>query len=144
MRDTFLKNGEAILVASLAVFAPIKSAVIVAVLAVIVDFITGILAARKQKIEIKSSKMGVTLSKLVIVLTSIVMSFLIQTYLLQDAFPLTTWVSSLIGTKLAFSIFENINVLSDDKFFTDVLTRLVSMNAKKDQEERKASTEEKK
>jgi hypothetical protein len=132
MKETILKNTEAVLVGTLAVFAPIKAMIIVSALAVLVDFIVGIMAARKRGESIKSSKMGVTVSKLFIIETAIVMSFLVQTYLLQDAFPLTNWVASIVGVKEIFSIMESLNVISDNKFFTDILTKLGSVNASSD------------
>ena len=132
MKEFIAKHTGTLIVSTLAVFAPIKGIIIVAALAIVVDFILGIIAARKRGEQIKSSKMGITVSKLLIAETAILMSFLIQTYLLDNAFPVVNWVAGLIGTKEIYSIMESLNSISGGKLFTEILTRLSSINHKKD------------
>ena len=133
MKAFLLKHSEALLISILAVFAPIKSMIIVAALAIILDFVVGIIAAKKRGEEIKSSKMGTTVSKLLIAETAIMMCYLVQHYLIQDAFPLTNWVSGVVGLKEIYSIMESLNSISGGKLFTDILTKLSSINYKKDE-----------
>lgn len=128
MKEFVTKHFGAFIISTLAIFAPIRGMIIVAALAIIVDFILGIVAARKRGEEIKSSKMGVTVSKLLIAETAILMSFLVQTYLLDNAFPLVNWVAGIIGTKEIYSIFESLNSISEGKLFTEILTKLSSVN----------------
>ena len=128
MKEFATKHLGALLISTLAVFAPIKGMIIVAGLAVIVDLITGIVAAKKRGEEIKSSKIGITVSKLIIVETAILMCFLIQTYLLDNAFPLVNWVAGVIGVHQIYSIMENLNSISGNQLFTSILTKLTSIN----------------
>ena len=130
MKAYILKHSEAITISTLAVFAPIKEMIVVAALAVVVDLITGIIAAYKRGEKIKSSKMATTVSKLLVIQTAIIMSFLIQKFLIQDSFPLTSWVSGIIGIQQVYSILENLNSISGGKMFADLLNKLSSINAK--------------
>ena len=132
MKAFILKHSEVALLSIVAVFAPIKGMIIVAALAIIVDFIIGIIAAKKRGEEIKSSKMGTTVSKLLIAETAIMMCYLVQHYLLKDSFPLTNWVAGVVGLKEIYSIMESLNSISGGKLFTDVLTKLSSINHKKE------------
>lgn len=137
MKDQVLKYLGALLVSTAAVFAPIKGIIVVTILVVFVDFVLGMLVARKKKIKITSSKMSVTITKLFIFLTAICMSFLVQVFLLDNSFELVKWISALVGAREIFSVMENLNHLSDDKMFTEILTRLSSIHHKKEEQEKK-------
>lgn len=133
MKAFILKHSEALLISTLAVFAPIKAMIIVAALLIVLDFIVGIIAARKRGEEIKSSKMGTTVSKLLIAETSIIMCYLVQHYLLSDSFALVNIVAGIIGTKELYSLMESLNSISGGKMFTEILTKLSSIHTKKDE-----------
>lgn len=133
MKAFILKHSEALLISTLAVFAPIKAMIIVAALLIVLDFIIGIIAAKKRGEEIKSSKMGTTVSKLLIAETAIIMTYLVQHYLLLDSFALVNIVAGIIGTKELYSLMESLNSISGGKMFTEILTKLSSINSKKDE-----------
>lgn len=133
MKAFILKHSEALLISTLAVFAPIRAMIIVAALLIILDFIVGIIAAKKRGEEIKSSKMGTTVSKLLIAETAIIMCYLVQHYLLMDSFALVNIAAGIIGTKELYSLMESLNSISGGKMFTEILTKLSSINAKKDE-----------
>lgn len=133
MKAFIIKHTEAILISSFAVFAPIRGMIIVAALAIVADFILGIIAAKKRGDEIKSSKMGITVSKLLIAETAIMMCYLVQHYLLQDSFPLTNWVAGIVGLNEIYSIIESLDSISGGKMFKEILTKLSSINHKKDE-----------
>ena len=136
MKAFLLKHSEALLISLLAIIAPIKGMIVVAALSVFVDFLTGMYAAHKRGEKIKSSKMAVTVTKLFVIETAILMCFFIQTFLLDNAFPLTSWVAGLIGTQQIYSIMENLNSISGGKLFSDILTKLQSINATKKDEKK--------
>ena len=134
MKAFILKHSEALLISTLAVFAPIRGMVIVALLAVLVDFITGIIAAKKQGIVLESWKMGTSVSRALIYATVICMFFLIQTYLLNNGFQIVNIIAGIIGVKEAYSILENLNKISGNNLFTEALNKLQSINSKKKDE----------
>lgn len=128
MKAFLTKNLEPLLISTLAVFAPIKGIIIVTALTIIVDFITGIMAAKKRGEKITSAKMSTTISKLFIAETAILMGFLIQTYLLGDSFPLCNVVAGIYGIKEGKSLFENLNTISGSNLFQSILSLLSSPN----------------
>lgn len=134
MKAFILKHSEALLISTFAVFSPIKGMVITALLAVLVDFITGIIAAKKQGIVLESWKMGTSVSRALIYATVIMMFFLIQTFLLDNEFKIVNIVAGIIGVKEAYSILENLDKISGSNIFTEVLNKLQSINSKKKDE----------
>ena len=130
MKAFLIKHSEALLISTLAVFAPVKDVIVVVALSVVVDFVVGIIAAKKRGEEIKSSKMTKSISKLLIIETAIIMGFLIQHYLMADAFSLVNLVAGVFGLKEAYSIMESLNSISGGELFKDILTKLSSINAK--------------
>lgn len=136
MKDEAVKYFGAAFVSTAAVFAPIKGMIVVTLLVVFVDLVLGILVARKKKQKITSSKIAITISKTLIFLTAICMTFLVQTFLLDNSVEIVKWVAALIGAREIFSVMESLNYLSEDKLFTEILTRLSSMNHKKEEEKK--------
>lgn len=135
-------NGEAILLALLSVFAPIQSIVVVVTLLILADFITGIMASMKKKVKIESSKMSKTVSRFLISQSAICLTFLTQTFLLQDSFPLVNVVAGVIGIKEIYSVMENLNTLSGNNLLTEVLSKLSSINYKGDEVKKESAPED--
>lgn len=131
MKSLFVKHAEPLLIAILAVFAPIKAVLLVTGFVIFVDLITGIMAARKRGEKITSAALRRTISKMVIYQTAILSGFLIETYLTGDLAPITKIVASVIGVTEGISIFENLNTLSNNKLFSDLLKKLGSKNDEK-------------
>ena len=131
---SFLKTLEPLILSIFGVFAPIKGIIITVGIVIVVDLITGILAARKRGEKITSSAIRRTVSKILIYQTAILTGFLIETYLTQDLVPITKIVASIIGIVEGKSVFENLNAVSDNKLFSEVLKKLGSVN---DKEEKK-------
>lgn len=126
----FLKSLEPLILSLLGVFAPIKGIIITVGIVIIVDLITGVLAARKRGEAISSAAIRRTVSKLLIYQTAILTGFLIETYLTSDLVPITKIVASIIGIVEGKSVFENLNSISDNKLFSEILNKLGSVNDK--------------
>ena len=66
----------------LAVFAPVKSALLVAGVLIVLDFALGIAAAKKSGTPITSNRMRDTLGKVLAYESTIMISYLMQHYLM--------------------------------------------------------------
>jgi len=65
-------------------FIPIIPAMIAVGILVIIDFITGLIAAKKQNVAITSKKMGATITKMLVYQLIIITSQLCETYLVPQ------------------------------------------------------------
>src|ERR1700677_3527466 len=86
-----------LLLAGLAVFAPIDAALVTILVLVLLDFASGIVAAKKQKIPITSNGLKRTIIKLCLYELLVCVTFLVQHYLTGDIFPALSIVNALIG-----------------------------------------------
>jgi predicted transcriptional regulator len=134
MKTSIFKNLEPFIISLLAVFAPIKGILLTVGFIILVDLITGIIAARKRGEKITSAALRRTVSKALIYQTAVLTGFLIETYLTGDLVPITKVVASIIGVVEGTSVFENLNAISDNKIFSKVLEKLGSINDKKKEE----------
>lgn len=112
-----------ILVIMLAVISPIQPILIAVIFLVLVDFVTGIWASIKRQIPITSFHMRRTIVKLLAYLSTILVAFIIETYLLSEV-PLVKVVSSLIGLTEGKSFLENINVITGIDFWQAILNKV--------------------
>ncbi len=126
----YLKYLEPTILAILSIFAPIKGIIFTVGIVILVDLITGIIAAKKRGEKITSAAIRRTVSKILIYQTAILTGFLIETFLTNDLIPITKIVASIIGVVEGKSVFENLNAISDNKLFSDVLKKLGSINDK--------------
>lgn len=116
------------LLASVAVFAPIKGAVIAVMILTIVDLISGVIAAKKRGEEITSSGFGRTVVKIAVYQVATLCAFLAQKYLVLDVMPVCTLVTSLIGLTELKSVLENLDSISGGSFFSTIVGKLSSNN----------------
>lgn len=128
MKAFLIKHLEPMILALLVVFSPIKGMIATVLVIVIVDLITGILAARKRGEGFRSAACRRSVSKFIIYNTAILTAHLIETFLTLDLLPITKIVASIIGITECYSIFENLNSMSDNKLFTGLLKTLGSVN----------------
>lgn len=119
------------LLSAVSVFAPIKGVIITVGVVIVVDLVTGVLAARKRGEKITSAGLRRSLSKALIYQTAVLTGFLMEKYLLVDLVPITKLVAGAIGAVESVSIFENLNTLSGNNLFTKLLEMLGSANDKK-------------
>ena len=107
-----------------ALFSPIKSVVICALIFIAVDFVTGVLASRceaRQRGEkwfFSSHEAWRTIRKAGFVLLTITMSWLIESFILNFiTLNLTRIIAGAICGVEMWSFLENASVLSDAKIF---------------------------
>jgi phage-related holin len=125
MKEFLTKAGIAVL----AVFAPVKSIMIVVGVLVIADLITGILAARKRGEPITSAGFRRSVAKTLIYQSAIMLSFLTQQYLVgDDLFSIVKVTAGIIGMTELYSCVENLNVLNGSPIFKALLDKLGSKN----------------
>lgn len=131
MKDLLEKYLVPTLVSAVSVFAPIKGVIVTVGIVILVDTVTGVLAARKRGEKITSAGLRRSISKALIYQTAILTGFLIEKYLIGDIIPLTKLLAGAIGAVESISIVENLNSLSDNNVFKKVIELLGSINDKK-------------
>lgn len=123
-----MKFLEATIAAVLAVFAPIKPVILTMLVLVLVDLITGILAARKKGKQITSAGFRRTVVKLSLYLTAICIGYLVEKHLLSDYIAVSKIAAGLIGLTEVKSLFENLDVLNNEPIFKSLIKKLGSAN----------------
>lgn len=112
----------------ISIFAPAKQVLATVLCLIIVDLITGLMAARKQAIPITSAALGRTIVKSFVYLSAICLAFLVQEYLTTDAVPCMHIVASFIGLTELLSCLENINIIGGGDLLKKVIDSLSSKN----------------
>lgn len=114
-----------LLLASIAVLAPIKAIMVVVGILLSADFITGLLKAHKTGQRITSKAMARSLYKMLAYQLLILTGFLMETYLLQDILPVTKMLAGVIGLVEFKSIAENVQRATglDIRSITDKLQK---------------------
>lgn len=118
-----MKYLEALVLSTLAVFAPIKAILLVTGALIMIDLVTGIFAAWKRKEPITSTGIKRTVIKCLVYNLAVITGFLIEKYL-TDSLPFVKLISGLIGTTEGLSILENLNAISDGKLLKPVIDKL--------------------
>lgn len=119
---------KGLLFSTLMVLAPIKAAVITVVCLTLADCITGMLAAHKRKEKISSAAMRRTVSKMLVYLVALVGGFITETYLIDQALPVSKIVAGLIGLSELKSVLENADTVLGGSLFKSLLGKLGSTN----------------
>lgn len=121
----FFKN---LLITLAGILAPAKALLISVGFLIIADLVTGVWAAIKRGEKIKSSAMRRTISKMVIYNIAVISGFLVETYMLENIFPVSKIVASVIGLVELKSILENANSILGQDLFKTVIAKLGSQN----------------
>jgi phage-related holin len=124
VKSFILNNSKALLITLLALFAPTKQAVLTAIGLCALDFITGILASKKQAIPITSNGIKKTIIKLVVYLMAILLAFVTQQYLTGPMLPVMTFVTSMVGLTELTSILENVNIVAGGSLLSAIISSL--------------------
>jgi len=123
--DTSLITVKSIFLVFLSFISPIQSIIIAIFFLTLLDFITGIIASIKAKIAITSSGISRTVSKIFVYTTTIIVCHILTEYILKSQdFPILPLVSSLIAITEATSIFENLNIISNNNVITYIIRML--------------------
>ncbi len=99
---------------------PVRSVMIAISVLVIADLVTGLWASAKEKVPITSNAFGRTIGKTFLYQLSIVIAFVLETYLIEGM-PVVKAVAGLIGIKEGKSFFENIHRITGIDFWSDIL-----------------------
>jgi hypothetical protein len=129
----FKKIGEYLLVSLVSILAPIKGMLLTVGFLVFMDTITGVLAARKKNIPIKSARLRDMVSKSLIYMSAILVFYLAETQLLGGALPLSKIVAGSIASVELMSLVENYNVLTGTNLFDSLKKVLGSVNRQNSQ-----------
>lgn len=113
-----------VLMALLAVFAPIQDALLVVMLLTILDLITGLIAARKRGEKITSSGLKRTIIKTCVYETTVMLAFLTETHLVGDLIPLVKICTAYIGITELKSVLENLDSISGMSLLKTLVKKL--------------------
>lgn len=119
---------QPLLISTLAVFAPIKSVLVVTFVLIICDMISGILAALKRGEKISSAGLRRSVTKFLVYNMAIITGFLVEHYMLSMIFPISKLIAGLISIVELKSILENLNTVNGSDIFKSVLNQLGSKN----------------
>ena len=117
-----------LVVSIISILAPIHAVIISVGVLIMMDYISGILAARKRGEAIKSAGLRRTVSKTVIYQIAVISAFIVETYLISKAVPVSKIAAGIIGTVELTSIFENLNTIHGSNIFKKIITLLGSPN----------------
>lgn len=126
-----MKPYAVFIVALLSILAPIKAAMITALVLVIADTVTGIIAARQRKEPLTSAEFRRAVSKLVIYQACMILGFLTETYLTGDMVPVSKICCAFVGITEIKSIIENLNSISGGSLLANLISKLNSSNVVK-------------
>jgi phage-related holin len=123
-----LSKIKLLCIAVVMVFAPIKSVLLTALVLVLADLISGVLASRKRGEQITSAGFQRTVIKLSVYMAAIMLAFLTETYLTGATVAVCKIVSSFVGLTEITSIIENLNELSGGSLLKALIAKLGSQN----------------
>jgi hypothetical protein len=127
-----LEYLKSLLIAILAVFAPIQAVIIVTGVLVIADLITGLFAAKKRGEKITSAGLRRTVTKTTVYLSAVCLGFLVEKYMIDSILPISKLISGIIGVVELKSLMENLNTIYGSDLFKSIIEKLGSINDKKE------------
>lgn len=139
MKSLFVKHLEPMMIALLAVFAPVKAVLLVTGFLIFADLISGIMAARKRGEKISSAGLRRTLSKCLVYNLAVISGFLVETYMISDLLPISKLIAGVISLVELKSILENLNTINGTDIFKTVISSLGSKNDEEKKEPPKDS-----
>lgn len=105
------------------ILLPVRSVMIAVSVLIIADLITGVWAAKKEGERITSNAFGRTITKTLLYQLAIVVSFVLETYLL-DGIPVVKVLAGLIGLKEGKSFFENLHRITGIDFWSEMVSKI--------------------
>jgi hypothetical protein len=97
LKELLFLKGKFWLLASLAVFLPIKELMLTIGFLVGADMVVGIWKALKLKQRIRSRRMSDTITKLLLYQIAIMSGFLIETFIISELIPITKLVATVVA-----------------------------------------------
>ena len=117
-----------VLLPLMAVFAPIVPMLITTIVLIMIDLISGVIAAKKRGEKIESAALRRTITKLFVYNSAIVTGHLVESYMLQNSLPIVKLVAGIISVTEMTSIFENLNSIYGMNLFKKIIYLLGSPN----------------
>lgn len=117
-------------VAVIGALAPIHAALATVLGLIIVDLVSGIAAAVRLQQPVTSNKLKKTVIKLLVYELSIVLAYVVGTYLTGPSVPVLQVVTSVIGLTELRSILENLRSITGYDVFDVILQRVSANNDK--------------
>jgi len=122
-----MKYLEALGLSALAVFAPIKAVMLTTGVLILIDLMTGIIAARKRNEPVTSKGLSRTLAKIALYECGLMVSFLVHQYMTGDLLPADKLVAGMIGLVELKSILENMDTINGAPVFQTIINKTVSI-----------------
>ena len=122
MKELLFLKGKFWLLASLAVFLPIKELMLTIGFLVGADMVVGIWKALKLKQRIRSRRMSDTVTKLLLYQIAIMSGFLIETFIISELIPITKLVATVIAVIEFKSIIESIESVTGKDLWSKIKT----------------------
>ena len=113
-----------LLLALVAVFAPVQSMLLAVGALIAIDFVTGVWRAVKQHEPITSTGFRRSIAKMVAYQLAVISAFVLERYMLADALPAAKIVASVVGITEVKSIFENLRLITGIDLWAQVLTKI--------------------
>lgn len=124
-----VKTLKMLLLATLAVFAPIKTAIITAFALALIDTILGIIAAKKRGESINSAGLRRSIVKIFVYEAAIMLGYLTETYMTGPEIPVDKIITGFVGLTEITSIVENLNEITGSNLLGSLISKLGSQNA---------------
>lgn len=121
---------KASLLSMAAIFAPIQSLLMTTGIMIFIDFITGVLAAKKRGEPITSAGFRRSLTKIFVYEAALMLAFLAETYM-SDILPFVKMAAAMISIVELKSIYENLNGISGEDLLKGLIDKLGSANQDK-------------
>lgn len=122
---------KSIILALVAVFAPIQGIIITALVLILADLILGMIAAHKRQEPITSAGIRRTVSKILVYEGAILLGHIGEVYMLDGIIPVVKIVAAIIGAVELKSILESLDDINGSSLFKDIVSKLGSTNDKK-------------
>jgi hypothetical protein len=120
LKELLFLKGKFWLLASLAVFLPIKELMLTIGFLVGADMVVGIWKALKLKQRIRSRRMSDTITKLLLYQIAIMSGFLIETFIISELIPITKLVATVIAVIEFKSIIESIESVTGKDLWSKI------------------------
>ena len=124
-----MKTLKLLALSTLAVFTPIKTAIITAFVLALIDTALGILAAKKRGEEINSAGFRRSVVKIFVYEAAIMLGYLTETYLTGPEIPVDKIITGFVGLTEITSIVENLNEITGTNLLGSLISKLGSQNA---------------
>lgn len=114
----------------LTILAPIKAVIITVGVLIIMDLITGVIAAHKRGESVTSAGLRRSIYKMLAYQLAVISGFLVEKYLLEGILPVSKLVAGAIGLTEMKSLLENANSLTGTDLFKQVISGLGNKDKK--------------